>query len=88
MKAKEFKNVLLFMRNKWSKGECNLIFNGSDFDPDKWQYSLGWHMWQKWIDFCESHHGSLDCIAAYIIEGMDDGNLQKLIDRTNEYYKD
>ena len=38
MEAIDFRNVLLFMCNKWSKGESNLIFNGVDFDPDKWQY--------------------------------------------------
>ena len=86
MTAKEFRNVLLFMCNRWCKGECNIIFNGSDFDPEKWKYSLGYHMWEKWLQACENHHGSLDCIASYILEGMDNENLQKVIDRTNELY--
>jgi hypothetical protein len=86
MVAKEFRNVLLFMCNRWCKGESNIIFNGSDFDPEKWKYSLGYHMWEKWLQACENHHGSLDCIASYILEGMDNENLQKVIDRTNELY--
>ena len=86
MEAKDFRNVLLFMCNRWCKGESNIIFNGSDFDPEKWKYSLGYHMWEKWLQACENHHGSLDCIASYILEGMDNENLQKVIDRTNELY--
>lgn len=86
MTAKEFRNVLLFMCNRWCKGESNIIFNGSDFDPEKWKYSLGYHMWEKWLQACENHHGSLDCITSYILEGMDNENLQKVIDRTNELY--
>ena len=86
MTAKEFRNVLLFMCNRWCKDESNIIFNGRDFDPEKWKYSLGYHMWEKWLQACENHHGSLDCIASYILEGMDNENLQKVIDRTNELY--
>ena len=86
MTAKEFRNVLLFMCNRWCKDESNIIFNGCDFDPEKWKYSLGYHMWEKWLQACENHHGSLDCIASYILEGMDNENLQKVIDRTNELY--
>lgn len=86
MTAKEFRNILLFMCNRWCKDESNIIFNGSDFDPEKWKYSLGYHMWEKWLQACENHHGSLDCIASYILEGMDNENLQKVIDRTNELY--
>ena len=86
MTAKEFRNVLLFMCNRWCKGESNIIFNGSDFDPEKWKYSLGYHMWEKWLQACENHHGSLDCIASYILEGMDNENIKKVIDRTNELY--
>ena len=34
MNAKDFRNVILFLCNKWSKDEANLIFNtnGSKFD--------------------------------------------------------
>jgi len=85
MKAQDFRNVILFLCNKWSKGEANLIFNGSDFDPEKWKYSLGEHIWNKWIKGCENHHGSLDCIAWFITE-LDNENLQKLINRSEEYY--
>ena len=86
MNAKDFRNVLLFLCNRWSKGESNLIFNGADFDPDKWQYSLGWHIWNKWLEYCDNHHGSLDCITAFILEGLDNECLQKLINRSEEYY--
>lgn len=86
MNAADFRNVILFLCNKWSKGEANLIFNGSDFDPEKWKYSLGEHIWNKWIYACENHNGSLDCIAWFLTD-LDNTNLQKLIDRSIEYYK-
>ena len=86
MNAKDFRNVILFLCNKWSKGEANLIFNGPDFDPEKWNYSLGQHIWKKWIYGYENHHGGLDCIAWFLTE-LDNENLQKLIDRSIEYYK-
>ena len=85
MKAKDFRNVLLFMCNKWNKGESNLIFNGSDFDPEKWKYSIGEHIWNKWLNNCENHHGPINCITNFIFE-LDNDSLQKLIDRSIEYY--
>lgn len=84
MNAKDFRNVLLFMCNRWSKGESNLIFNGSDFDSEMWEYSLGWHIWNKWITACKEHNGSLDGIAWFLTE-LDNENLQKLINRSIEY---
>ena len=70
MKAKDFRNVLLFMCNKWNKGESNLIFNGSDFDPEKWKYSIGEHIWNKWLNNCENHHGPINCITNFSINGI------------------
>ena len=87
MNGNDFRNVLLFMCNKWSKGECNLIFNGSDFDPEKWKYSLGDHIWNKWVAAINDHNGSLDCITYFLLNVLDTCNLQKLINRTIEYYK-
>ena len=54
MNAKDFRNVILFLCNKWSKDEANLIFNnnGSKFDYEKWEYSLGEHIWNKWLYGC------------------------------------
>ena len=86
MKGNELRQLLLYFCNKWCEEESNLIFNGSDFDPKNWQYSLGWHMWNKWIDACQNHNGSLDCIAWYLLD-VDTENLTKFIDRVNECYK-
>ena len=85
MNAKDFRNVLLFMCNCWNESECSMIFNGFGFLEKNYQYSLGWHIWNKWIEGCNNHHGSLDCIAWFIFE-LDNDCLQKLIDRTQEYY--
>ena len=84
MTSQDFRNVLLFLFNKWSEEEANLIFNGSDFEPEKWKYSIGEHIWNKWLDAWENHHGSLDCIA-YFLLNLDNSCLQKLIDRSQEY---
>ncbi len=86
MNAQDLKNVLLFLCNKWSKGEANLIFNGSDFDPENWKYSMGDHIWNKWLDKCKTNDGSLNCISVFILD-LDNANLQKLINRSIEYYK-
>jgi hypothetical protein len=87
MKAKDFRTVLLYMCNHWGKEEAERIYNtkndGSTYD---WRFSLGEHIWLKWIDACEHHGGALDGIAWFLTE-LDNENLQKLIDRAFEYYK-
>lgn len=85
MTAKEFKNVLYYFCNRWCQSECDLIFNGPNFNSVKWKFSFGEHMWNKWINACEHHGGSLDCISAYILD-IDNTCLQKIIDRTEKVY--
>lgn len=75
MNSKDFRYVLWFMCNHWSEYESSKIFD-----------SLGNHIWCKWVQACEEHHGSLDGIAWFLLE-LDDNCLQKLIDRSLEYYK-
>lgn len=89
MNAKDFRNVLLYMCNRWDELECNMIFNDpcvSLFNNEDYKYSIGWHIWNKWITACENHNGSLDCITYFILE-LDDRSLQKLINRSLEYYE-
>lgn len=86
MNAKEFRRVLQYFCCKWSQDECNLVINGSNFDPKKWKYSLGDHIWNKWLNAIEHHNGPLDCITWFILEGMDNECLQKVINRTVELY--
>ena len=83
MESKDFRNILLFMCNRWSQGECNLIFNEKGVN---WNFSLGQHIWDKWNDTCESNYGSLNGITAFLLN-LDNECLQKLIDRSLEYYK-
>ena len=86
MKAKDFRNVILFLCNRWSQEEANLIYNTKeDGTKFEWEYSLGAHIWNKRIKGCIEHHGGLDCIAWFITE-LDNENLQKLINRSEEYY--
>ena len=85
MSAKEFRNILYYFCNRWSPEESNLIFNGKDFDPNKWKHSLGDHMYKKWTQACIDHNGPIDCITAYIFD-IDNNCLQKIINRTEEIY--
>ena len=55
MNAKEFRRVLQYFCCRWSQDECNLVINGSNFDPTKWKYSLGDHIWNKWLNAMEHH---------------------------------
>ena len=86
MTAKEFRNVLYFLCNKWSQGECDLIFNGPGYNPDDWKFSIGEHIWNKWIEACEDHHGSLDGIT-YFLLSIDNNCLGQIIKRTEFYYE-
>ena len=85
-KREELSKKLLIRCQVCVNGGQNKFPDCLDFDPDNWEYSLGWHIWNKWINFCETHNGSLDCIAAFILEGLDNDCLQKLINRSQEYY--
>lgn len=87
MNAKDFRSVLLFLYNRWTKEEAANIYNTrEDGTQVDWRFSLGEHIWQKWVYGCDYHHGSLDCIAWFLTE-LDNENLQKLIDYSIEYYK-
>ena len=87
MNAKDFRSVLLFLYNRWTKEEAAKVYNTrEDGTQVDWRFSLGEHIYQKWVYGCEHHHGSLDCIAWFLTE-LDNTNLQKLIDYSIEYYK-
>jgi len=75
MFSQDLRYVLWFMCNRWNEDECAIIFTG-----------LSNHIWNKWIQACEDHHGSLDGIAWFLLE-LDDYNLQKLINHSLNYYK-
>lgn len=84
MTSKQLRYLLLFMCNKWSAEESNLIFNNSS-DPTKWEYSLGEHIWNKWLNYCNMCGSSVNGITVFLLD-LDDKCIQKLIDRSLEYY--
>ena len=86
MTTREFKQVLQYFCCRWSEAECKLVFDGEDFDHETYRYSLGDHLWKKWLYGLEYHNGPLDCITWYILEGMDDDCLQKILNRVEEIY--
>ena len=85
MNAKEFRNVLLFMCNRWNESECSMIFNGFGYLEKNYKYSLGWHIWNKWLEIIQDR-GSLNGITYFFLETLDNDCLQKLINRSIEYY--
>ena len=83
MNAKDFRNVLFYMWNKWSMEECNSIFN-EGADMDEWMYSFGFHIWSKWMEFVNSC-GSTNAIGSFFAN-IDNNCLQLIIDRSINYY--
>ena len=83
MKVKEFRDVLLFMCNQWSLDKCIEIYN---IPGQEWQYSQGWYIWNKWVEIINDR-GSLNGIAYFFLETLDNECLQKLIDYSINYYK-
>ena len=69
------------MWNKWNKEEAASVFNNPGQD---WEYSLGEHIWNKWLDYC----GNVGATAApsMMVMSLDEGNLNKLIQRACTLY--
>lgn len=78
---KEVLSFNIYMCNHWSKEECIAIFNKPGED---WVYSLAFHLWYKWEDFCD-RHGSIGAIPYFVFE-LDENNLNKLINHACEIY--
>ena len=79
MNAKDLRTVLLYIYNYWSKEEAARIYNTKkDGFMDDWIFSIGEHIWLKWIEACKYHDGAFGGIAWFLTE-LDNDNLQKLI---------
>lgn len=82
---KEVLSFMIYMWNRWSKSECAIVFNGEDNSRDEsWLFSMGEHIWNKWVDFCESY-GTMGSAERLVAE-LDEGNLNKLIERACSLY--
>lgn len=67
-------SFLIYMCNKWSVEECEIVFNGYD-----WR-----HFWNKWCGICETH-GSIGAISYFFLElNYEYQNL--LVKRATELY--
>lgn len=76
MTSKEFTAVLIYMCNKWSDYECSKIFG---------PVGLSSHIWEKWINYAENYHGTLCCIAPFMLD-IDYDCQQIIIDRATSLY--
>ncbi len=83
----DFDNAVLsfhiYMWNAWNKEECALVFNGNT-DTDDWIYTIGHHIWNKWIDYCDQVGPT--AAVSFMVRDLDSNNLNKLIDRACELY--
>ena len=80
---KEVLSFHMYMWNMWSKEECALVFNGNP-DTDDWVYTLGHHIWNKWIDYCDEV-GSI-AAPSLMIRDLSEDNLDKLVKRACKLY--
>ena len=70
MKAKEFKNVILFMANRWNRSTAIEIFGEN----------MGQHFWDKWIAALEDDYKGPDYATMILFYEMTEDYLQKLLD--------
>lgn len=80
MKAKEFRKVILFMANRWSKEVAVKIFGNV----------MGMHFWCKWVDTCGEPYTPTykgpDYATMRLFYEFDEDNLQILLDYIDEDY--
>lgn len=80
MEAKKFKNVILFMANRWCKETAIEIFGEN----------MGLHFWSKWIaayrdELTKSYRGP-DYATMRLFYELSENNLQILLDYIEENY--
>ena len=80
MKAKEFKKVILFMANRWSKETAIEIFGKN----------MGEHFWNKWLaaygNDPEDEYRGPDYATMRLFYEMTETYLQKLFDYIEANY--
>ena len=83
--SNEALSYAIYMANSWNVEEAAIVFNGEDNSSSgDFQYSLGDHIWNKWIEFIDMAgiHGA----AMLMLYSLDNNNLQKLLNRACELY--
>lgn len=82
---KEVLSFMIYMWNRWSMTEAAIVFNGEDNTLNaSWNYSLGEHIWNKWVDMCENY-GVMGSAERLVAE-LDEDNLNKLVERACSLY--
>lgn len=82
MMKKRFETVcvLMYMCNKWTEEECDMLF-----DPEVYHKGI-WHLW---CECNEKYLGNFGAICAFILHLNDRPyDLKKIIDRAKEIYRD
>lgn len=83
---KELLSFMIYIWNRWCKEECAIVFNGkNDVDEPSWTFSLGEHIWNKWMTNYQYLGTSTGCAERLVAELSED-NLQKIIDRACSLY--
>ena len=70
---KEVLSFHMYMWNKWSKKECEIVFG-----------DLADHIWDKWVYYCAETNSMV--APALMVMNVDEDNLDKLINRACELY--
>ena len=81
---KEVLSFMIYMWNRWCMSEAAIVFNNSTVDAPNWNFSLGQHIWNKWLDFC-NNYGTMGAAERLVAE-LDESNLNKLVERACSLY--
>lgn len=76
MKAKEFRNVILFMGNRWDKDEAVKVFGPN----------MGAHFYGKWVGACGQGVWIPDYATMRLFYEMSDQYMQVLLDYVEKNY--
>ena len=83
--CKEVLSFMIYMWNRWCENEAAIVFNGVPrYDDPNWEYSIGNHIWNKWIHFCKDY-GTMGSAERMVAE-LDETNLNKLVERACSLY--
>ncbi len=84
-RTNEALSYAIYMANRWNESECSYVFNGySNIENYKYEYSLGHHIWNKYMEYYEDH-GMYGAPMRLLYE-LDSTNLELLLNRACELY--
>ena len=74
----------IYMANSWNESECSYVFNGYGINNENYEYSIGHHIWEKYVQYYENR-GVYGAPMKLLYE-LDSKNLKLILDRACELY--